>query len=380
LIPKIIFWSSVEAGIFMRATVDSIRDIGMQAEHRFAISSDTYRRAKTPLDRILLRLRMYIEYPIRLAWFCLIDRGPRILVVTTNTFYAPLIAAVFSGRGQLVIHLVWDLFPDALITDGQAASNGWLIRCVKGVVQQIFSRVSANVFLGQRLLEHAKTRFRQIPKSHVIPVGANAQVFTDIQITLLEFDTPVDILYCGNLGYMHDKKTLIEALECANNIEGVNSGFVLTFHASGPHYLDFKRIVSTIDNSFARNVRLESALSDAEWIDRMKEAHVALVTMKPGAEKVVMPSKTYSALAAGQAILAVCPLDSDLAQLVINEKCGWVVTPGRPDELISALNEISTERDLLFKKRKNAYQVGQLKYSGFGVAQKWIKLINNLEK
>lgn len=377
---KVIFWSSVDAAMFMRATVDSICATGVQAEHRFAISGTAYRKASTPWERIVLRLRMYIEYPIRLAWACAIDREPRICVVTTNTFFAPWVALLFSRRHQLVIHLVWDLFPDALIEGNNRAHSDWIASRIAGVVQQIFSGVAANVFLGRRLLEHAKSRFREVPRAHIIPVGADARVFANFPPRLVGLDMPVDILYCGNLGSMHDTKTVLNALQSPMGCTEQQLGFSLHFHASGPLYAAFKKQVQEIDCVAARNTLLASTLSDVEWTQRMKQAHVALVTMKPGSEKVVMPSKTYSALAAGQAILAICPSDSDLARLVREENCGWVVTPGCPAELWDALTAIASDRNLLQTKRENAYRAGQSKYSDKVVAREWVKLINDLSK
>ena len=43
----------------------------------------------------------------------------------------------------------------------------------------------------------------------------------------------------------------------------------------------------------------------------MQSSQIALVTMSEGSQEVA-PSKTYSAMMAGQAILAVAPEDSDL--------------------------------------------------------------------
>jgi hypothetical protein len=60
----------------------------------------------------------------------------------------------------------------------------------------------------------------------------------------------------------------------------------------------------------------------------MRTADVALVAIARGAEDVMMPSKTYSAMVTGQAILAVCPLASDLAETALGNDCGWVVEPG----------------------------------------------------
>lgn len=375
---KVVFWSSVEAAMFMRAVVDSICAEGVQATHRSVISSSTYKKASTRFQRIVLRLRMYIEYPIRLAWVCVVDREPRIYIVTTNTFFAPLIALLLSKKNQIVIHLVWDLYPDALFESNGRASRNWITRCIEGVVQQILCRVAANVFLGQRLLAHAKERFKEVPRAHIIPVGADAGIFSDSPPCFVRLEKKVDILYCGNLGTMHDTTTVLDALQSADSYSVLLQNFTLSFNASGPLYEIFKKKVGDINSVFAKNINLGSGLDDVKWTCRMKQAHVALVMMKPGSEKVVMPSKTYSALAAGQAILAICSKDSDLARLVIKEDCGWVVTPGQHDELWVALNEIATRRDVLQTKRENAFRAGHVKYSDVVVARDWVKLVNSL--
>jgi hypothetical protein len=152
----------------------------------------------------------------------------------------------------------------------------------------------------------------------------------------------------------------------------------LHFHASGPLYPAFKKQVQEIEGIAAKNTQFGTSLSNLNWTRRMKQAHVALVTMKRGSEKVVMPSKTYAALAAGQAILAICPGDSDLAMLVREENCGWVVHPGCAAELWDAITEMTTNRKLLQTKRENAYWAGHHKYSNKAIAGEWIKLINDL--
>ena len=42
-------------------------------------------------------------------------------------------------------------------------------------------------------------------------------------------------------------------------------------------------------------------------------------------------------MAAGKPLLAVCDSDSELAAMVREEDIGWVVPPGRPDLIVSAL-------------------------------------------
>jgi glycosyltransferase involved in cell wall biosynthesis len=103
-----------------------------------------------------------------------------------------------------------------------------------------------------------------------------------------------------------------------------------------------------------------------------------LVTVKPGAERLVMPSKAYSALVAGQALLAICRSDSDLAELVGRHDCGWVVEPGDAEGLRSALHAIATNPEDLQRKRENAFRAGHERYDAAVIARDWTALFARL--
>ena len=68
-----------------------------------------------------------------------------------------------------------------------------------------------------------------------------------------------------------------------------------------------------------------------------------------------MPSKTYSAMMAGQAILAIAPECSDLIDLIKTADCGWFVEPGDVDGLARVVESICTDPGGLLEKRQNAY-------------------------
>ena len=111
----------------------------------------------------------------------------------------------------------------------------------------------------------------------------------------------------------------------------------------------------------------------------MKRASVALVTMVPDGDRVVMPSKTYSAMAAGQAVLAIAPKDSDLAKLIAKHDCGWVVQPGDPDAFAEVVKEITENREELQRKRKNALKAAREFYDVRVLAREWGELLGELK-
>ena len=68
-----------------------------------------------------------------------------ICVVSTNTFFAPLVATYLHPR---VIHLVYDLFPEALIHSGKWREGSLKVHLARAIVGRTMRRSAKNVFLG----------------------------------------------------------------------------------------------------------------------------------------------------------------------------------------------------------------------------------------
>jgi glycosyltransferase involved in cell wall biosynthesis len=176
-------------------------------------------------------------------------------------------------------------------------------------------------------------------------------------------------LYSGNLGRLHDISTLIDFHRI---LEGKIPPADFIFHATGDGFLRLRDSIA--DNHF----QFLGLLNNDKWIETMRDSHVALVTMKPGAEKVVMPSKTYSAMLAGQAILAICPGNSDLADLVKKHDCGWHIPVGDHQALTKILADIQNNPECLHRKRINAYHSGHRLYDMKNISDIWMELFKSL--
>jgi len=322
------------------------------------------------LGRIALRSRMYPGY----AWACW--RAARkgradspVRVVTTNPFFAPALVARASREQGATINLLYDLYPEALIQAGKIASGSWLARRCAAVTRFALRECAATVFLGDRLRAFAEAAHGPARRAVVIPVGADGSPFKDTPPELLATGVRPQILYAGLMGRMHDTDTLA-AWWTGREISGIK----WAFHASGAGYARLRKITG-----LRTEVTWGAALPDAAWQQSMKQAQAALVTIAPGAERVVMPSKTYSALVAGQAILAICRRASDLADLVTRHDCGWVVEPGDVAGLRHALDCIAENPRELWAKRRNAFAAGHRYYDMGTVAETWMQLFAELQ-
>ncbi|MFP4156614.1 MAG: hypothetical protein ACLFU4_03265, partial [Opitutales bacterium] len=245
---KIDFWTSTEYGGFMAGLIRELQDRGFDARQRFQISEDSYRAARSTPARLWLRFRQYGIYPLQLCTRLLLQRllrrqekagspGSEFCVVSTNTFFAPLLASYFHPH---VVHLVYDLFPEALIHSGKWREGSLKVKYVRWITRKTLQRARLNVFLGERLHTYVESIHGDCGASVIIPVGADQTLFPSPpgERTQPERDSaekgagrqvvepsgpnlqtsrhaqvhlpPPAILYCGNFGNMHDSQTLFD--------------------------------------------------------------------------------------------------------------------------------------------------------------------------
>jgi glycosyltransferase involved in cell wall biosynthesis len=86
----------------------------------------------------------------------------------------------------------------------------------------------------------------------------------------------------------------------------------------------------------------------------------------------------YNILAAGKPLLAVSDDDSELAAVVHEEEIGWVIPPGRPDALVSALRNAKTSQEGLRSMGQRARQAAEAKYTRNHILQIYRDLIEGM--
>lgn len=364
-------FTSVGGAAFLEGLLREWKRDGWTIRRHHSLVEADYRKPRGWLGRLLRRWKMSGGY----VWKCW--RGARwrrggdsIRIVTTNPFFAPALVQWFGATGAApTIQVLYDLYPDALIHAGVLRTDSWVARCCAAITARGLRECDATVFLGASLRRHAEALYGTARRGIVIPVGADGGPFRECRPRELDDRTPTVVMYAGQMGRMHDVDTLLRAI-----VEGVPRALELVFHSSGVGY---GRLVKAGQN--APRCHWGGPLSETEWRSAMLRAQVALVTMALGAENIVMPSKTYSAMVAGQAILAVCPFESDLADLVRQHDCGWVIEPGDVSGLYSLLNRLSGAPDEVFAKRMNAFRAGHTHYDVAVLAKQWKRLFDSLK-
>ena len=377
---RVRFWSSTEYSGFVVGLIRELNNSGTEAEQCFHISEASYRNARSMIARVFLRFRQYLAYPVHMIASFVAQRfkgrfklvkGNDVCVVCTNTFFAPLLATYMHSN---VVNLVYDIFPEAMIHSGKWMEGAFKARIVRWITKQTLKRAKTNVFLGQRLKNYVESIHGQVENAAIIPIGADQALFTEspVERRSLNSQSSPTILYCGNFGNMHESVTLFDYWRRSDE---QGDSLQWAFHCSGPKRTELEAVLSKLPVDFRKQVQLGDGLDQAAWIATMESADVALVTMVPGSETVVMPSKTYSAMMAGQAIVAIAPEDSDLVDLVKVADCGWFVDPGDVDGLARVVEAIYTDPGGLLEKRQNAYLYAQAHLGQDTLVNDWNRVL-----
>lgn len=139
-------------------------------------------------------------------------------------------------------------------------------------------------------------------------------------------------VYSGNLGRVHEFATLLDAAALLRDEPRVRFAFV----GGGPRVAEVRAVVAS---RRLANVAFFPAQPRARLAASLAAADAHLVTLRPGFERLVAPSKLAGALAAGRPALFVGPRPTGIATLLADERCGAAFANGDGAALAATLRD-----------------------------------------
>lgn len=347
---------------------------GYQVRSFHQYDDNVYRSARSTWERFTLKVKTFIIFPLRFVFLSSrITRNSDFLIIVTSPFFMPLLASLVIAKKKIkVFALMNDIYPEGLVTKG-IIKRGGIIECfVKRVFARAISKMEMIVFITEHHKAFVIKDIRFAVKTKVIPVSAHSDPFVGCHPYTVK--GPIQIVYCGTLGLMHDTTTFLEWLSHARACDNLR----LAFYTSGASKKKFEtKIREQISNrQICPNVLLGNALDQDEWVKVMKAAQVGLVFQDADSGNIIFPSKVASILASGQALLAVADKNSELARLILQNDCGWVVSPSDVDYFSECVASI-LQADTLLIKRKNAFLLGHKLFGKQAVANQWVQLFDS---
>lgn len=314
------------------------------------------------------------------ALFHLVKRasGQHLLLVTNppmNIWLGPFFKFWKKSRYSCVIY---DAYPEAF----KAANMPMLYILFSFVWRKLNSfallRAESIITLSENMAETLRDQLpsgmRKYLNIKIVDNWCDEQFIRPISkednpiIKELSIQNKLIVSYSGTFGLTHGMKTIID---CAVILKHNNKLFFLI---SGDG-ADKQRIRRFMENAGLPNVHL----LPYQPLDRFKylisAADINLILQKDGAEKASMPSKTYTAMAAGTAIIAATSKNSSLAHLIEENKCGLVVPPGDASAMAKAILYFYENIAFLKQCKINSRQTLVSKYSREAQCKKYEQIL-----
>jgi glycosyltransferase involved in cell wall biosynthesis len=300
---------------------------------------------------------------------------PRDLVVikTDPPLFTCLATPIARLRRAVTVNWLQDLYPEV----AQYLGPTWLLAPVFAMFEWLrnwaLMRAVDNVVIcrsmGAHLAHLGISNISEIP-NWAIGVDPSQVTFYQQAAARLRIDWGLAadafvVGYSGNLGRAHEWRSFVEAAELLRNHENVHFLFV----GGG---VAFDRLREAVETRRLRNVSFRPHQPLSMLGASLSVPDVHLVSLNPGLEGLIFPSKLYGALGVGAAIVHVGDADGDVATVLETNKVGLTVPPGDSAALAEALLRLANEPEMLSGLRKHALKLARTQLNRERSIQSWL--------
>jgi glycosyltransferase involved in cell wall biosynthesis len=329
---------------------------------------EIWRCTGTTLDKNKLLFRVMNLTTITLSIFVAalgrLRRGDVVVAVTNPPTLPFAILVACRLRGARCVLLVHDVYPDVLVASGLLGKRNVAISATRALQRGLFRSVDRIIVLGRdmetlvaRQMGARSDRLLRIPNwadlAEIRPVSR----LGNPMLANLGLSEKFVVQYSGNMGRTHALECLVDAAEL---LQETNPAVHFLFIGSGAKR---KWLEQSVHDRGLRNVTILPYQPRESLEISLNACDVAVLSFVPGMAGVSVPSRMYNIMAAGRPILAAADPESELAQLVREERIGWIVPPDVPERIAAAVVDAQRDVDALRVMGARAREAAEAKYS-----------------
>lgn len=330
----------------------------------------------SPSKQFWPRLFHYGTYSATAFYGGLAAGRPDVIV----SYSPPLPLGLSAWLLSRIWHVPWvlqleDLYPDAAVAAGMMTNKSTIA---------FFLRMETFLYQNSQHISVISESFRQtllikkVPKSkiEVIPVWADPdEVRPGPKKNAFRQEHGLEdkfvVMYAGNIGLT---SCLGEVLGAAEILRGQTEiQFVIVGEGVKKEALRIEK-----QNKQLTNVMFLPYQPRKIFPEMLAAGDIILVTLNANAALASLPSKVFSGMASARPILAVAPPGSELARIVRDADCGWVVPPGSPLELAMTIAHKIGQESLLVRTGQNGRASLEKYYSRNHCVNAYEKMLTDL--
>ncbi len=251
-----------------------------------------------------------------------------VLLVTTAPPFLPLLGYLANlCFGVPYVCLIYDLYPDVAVELQVVSRHHRLVRLWQKINQIVWRKAKTVIVLSPTMKNRVLAQCPDIgdriavihswaDPQHIIPIPKEQNWFAHQHNLVQKFC----VLYSGNMGRCHDMETILQA---AYHLRNEPIQFV--FIGNGAKYQTCQEQAKQLGLTQLTFLPYQ----DKECLPySLTACDLSLVSISPGMEGLVAPSKLYGILAAGRPVAAICEPHSYLHEILADANCGQAFNNG----------------------------------------------------
>lgn len=341
-----------------------------------------HRVASTRFGRAALSGRVfdYLSFyrSVRRCLHAVARPGDTIIAKTDAPLLSLMLERTARNRGTYLVNWLQDIYPETAAVLGVPLIRGPALALLAGLRNRGLRNAGAAAVVGELMARRIQEFGVQSARVHVIANWCDDETIrpaAGIDNPLREawhLSGKFVVGHSGNLGRAHDFETVLGAAERLRN----ESRIVFLMIGGGKHFEELAKAVKArgLENSFRFRPYQERAMlphslgvSDAHWL-----------SLHPGLEGLIVPSKFYAVAAAGKPMLMIGDSEGEIGRLIREHRCGTIIAPGDAATLADTLRCWSEQPKSIAEMGAQARQMLDARFTRRRAFDQWRRLIGQV--
>ena len=336
-----------------------------------------YNRVYTPpfnqkknVQRLLTSLWLVISWIIRLPFLGKYDA----IIIGTNPpfvyFLVPFIK-LFKRKTKV---LMWgfDLYPEAIIVS-KKDSFKFIGKILKSVAGFCYRKLDVIINIGP-CMKNIYTEYNHVAKEATLPpwsfVEPNEILEPHLETRKKLFkEANLGLLYTGTIGNAHEFDNF---LKLARELKKRNASVGFCFAGFGNQFENLKSQITKKDTNITFGKFVET---DQELQERLSAADLMLISLKEEWTGISVPSKYFSAIAIGKAVLFSGSKNSALSIWTSKYNLGFQVQKDTIETIADALCDIANNPKIIKQMKINSFETYKTHFSKKVICDQWSTLL-----
>ena len=325
--------------------------------------------------RLLGYLSFYLSAIV--AMFRLARPGDVLIVKTDPPMLSVFGALVADLRAARLVNWLQDIYPEVAMLVGRRPLPRWLVDSVSRLRDWSLNGARMNVVLGERMAHYLRERGVPETRIRVIENWADGDLIVPMSPdssslrARLRLHQRFVVSYSGNLGRAHDHETILAAAEEL----APDPGVVFLMIGGGAKMSLLRKTV--LQRGLGNFVFLPYQ-SRSDLSDSLGAANVHLVSLLPGLEEYMVPSKFYGILAAERPVVFIGDKDGDVPRVIRETGCGIVVRPGDGAGLVRELTRLRANPEVMHEAAERGRKVLVERYAADRQTGSWFDALREV--